>query len=365
MQKPTSFIAAALTLAVASGGCFLDQPYKHRGPTVPENLGDGWPIAAPESVGIDPTVLASMHDQILREDRHFAILGLIIIKNGQMVFETYTRSLADRDRYHAIQSATKSVTSLVLGAARDRGLVPALDTTLCSILGDKCAGLDPRKLQITLEHLLTMRSGIAFDNDDFSMEIMVDKPADPLRYILDKPMYAGPGEQFYYRDADPQLISYALQALTGRAEESLAAEYFFAPMDITDYLWEWLPDGASTGAFALHLRPRDFAKLGQLMLDGGKWAGAQLVSSEWCTLASAAKLVVPDGPPDNPLGYGYYFWVPTTPTSYVFWGTGGQFVLVVPAQNLVAVQVALPDSSGEIHGADIMDFIELTRPLWQ
>jgi CubicO group peptidase (beta-lactamase class C family) len=365
MRKPTALVAATLTLAVASCGCFLDQPYKHRGPTVPENLSDGWSIATPESVGIDPAVLASMHDQILREDRYFGILGLVIIKNGQMVFETYTRSLADRDRYHALQSATKSVTSLVFGAARDRGLVPALDTTLCSILGDTCAGLEPRKLKITLEHLLTMRSGIAFDNSDFSIEIMVDQPADPLRHILGKPMYAAPGEQYYYRDADPQLISYALQTLTGRTEEDLAAEYFFGPLGITDYLWEKVPGGANTGAFALHLRPRDFAKLGQLMLDGGKWAGAQRVSSEWCALASTAKLTTPDSPPDNPLGYGYYFWVPTTPTSYAFYGHGGQFVLVVPAKNLVAVQVALPDSSGEMHGADIMDFIELTRPLWQ
>jgi CubicO group peptidase (beta-lactamase class C family) len=245
-------------------------------------------------------------------------------------------------------------------------LVPPLDTTLCAILGSSdCTGLEPRKLRITLEHLLTMRSGIAFDNADFSMEIMVDKPANPLHYILAKPMYAAPGEQYYYRDADPQLLSYAMQRLSSRTLESLAAEYLFAPMGIADYFWDTVPDGASTGAFALHLRPRDFAKLGQLMLDGGQWAGTPLVSSEWCTLAATAKVLTPDGPPDNPLGYGYYFWVPTTPASYAFCGHGGQYVLVVPAKGLVLVQVALPDSSGEIHGANIMDFIALTQPLWQ
>jgi CubicO group peptidase (beta-lactamase class C family) len=360
------FIVAIVALTFAAGGCFLDQPYKHRGPTKPENLGDGWSIATPASVGIDEAVLAAIHDEILREDRHFGILGLLIIKSGQLVFETYTRSLADRDRYHAIQSATKSVTSLILGAVRDRGLLPPLDTTLCSILGSTdCAGLEPQKQQITLEHLLTMRSGIAFDNDDFSTEIMVDKPANPLHHILSKPMYAAPGERYYYRDADPQLIVYALQRLTGRTEESLAVEYFFGAMGITHYLWETVPDGASTGAFALHLRPRDLAKFGQLMLDGGKWAGAQLLSPEWCTLATTAKVATFDGPTDNPLGYGYYFWVPTTPSSYAFWGTGGQFVLVVPAKQLVLVQVGLPDASGEMHGSGLLDFIALTRPLWQ
>jgi CubicO group peptidase (beta-lactamase class C family) len=255
---------------------------------------------------------------------------------------------------------------IAAGFARLRSQPPqALDTTLCSILGEACAGLEPRKLAITLEHLLIMRSGIAFDNADFSVEMMVEKPANPLRYILDKSMYASPGERYYYRDADPQLVSYALQALTGHTEESLGAEYFFGLMGIRDYLWEQMPDGANTGAFALHLRPRDFAKLGQLMLDGGKWAGVPLISAEWIALASTAKLVTPDGPPDRPLGYGYYFWIPNEPVSYAFCGHGGQFVLVVPAKGLVLVQVALPDTSGEMHGADIYDFVELTRPLWQ
>lgn len=365
MDRRTPFVAASLTLLVGAGGCWLDQPYKHRGPAVPEELGDGWVIGTPEGVGIDPAALAGIHDEILREDRHFGILGLLVIKDGQLVFETYTRSLGDRDRTHALQSVTKSVTSLVLGAARDRGTVPPLDTTLCSIVGEACAGLEPAKLDITLEHLLTMRSGIAFDNDDFSIEIMVDGPGDPLRYILEKPMYAAPGERFYYRDADPQLVSHALQRLHGRTLESLGAEYLFAPLGIRDWYWETVPGGASTGAFALHLRPRDLARLGQLMLDGGRWGGAQVVSSEWLTLATTPRVDVPDRPPELPLRYGYYFWIASTPAAHALWGHGGQFVLVVPDKRLVLVQVALPDTSEDLHGSQLEHFVALTRPLWE
>jgi CubicO group peptidase (beta-lactamase class C family) len=361
MRARTVFVAALFALLAVTAGCFLDQPYKHRNTTVPADLGDGWTISPPAAVGVDPAVLAGIHNEILREDQYFGILGLLIVKDGKLIFETYTRSTEDRDRVHALQSATKSVTSLVLGAARDRGAVPALDTTLCSILGSDCAGLEPAKLAITLDHLLTMRSGIAFDNSDFSMEIMVGKPDNPLRYILEKPMYAAPGQQYYYRDADPQLVSYALQRLTGRTLESLGVEYLLRPLGVREYYWDSVPGGASTGAFALHLRPRDFAKLGQLMLDGGRWAGTQLVSSEWCTLATTAKLDVPD----SPFKYGYYFWITTTPQAYAFFGHGGQFVLVVPAKNLVAVQVALPDTSGDLSGGKLEDFVELTRPLWQ
>jgi CubicO group peptidase (beta-lactamase class C family) len=362
MERQTVLVATLVALLTSASGCWLDEPYKHRGPTAPEDLGDGWVIGTPEGVGLNPAALAAIHDEILREDRHFGILGLLVIKDGQLVFETYTRSPADRDRIHAIQSATKSVTSLVLGAARDRGTVPPLDTTLCSIVADKCAGIEPAKLKITLEHLLTMRSGIAFDNDDFSLEIMVDRPADPLRHILDKPMYAAPGERYYYRDADPQLVSYALQRLHGRTLERLAVEYLFTPLDITDYFWDAVPDGASTGPFALHLRPRDFAKLGQLMLDRGQWDGAQVLSAEWCDLATTAWVDTPD----DPFDYGYYFWVATTPPSYAFFGHGGQFVLVVPTKHLVLVQVALPDTSGDdLHGGMLDAFVALTRPLWE
>jgi CubicO group peptidase (beta-lactamase class C family) len=360
-MRRVAFAFSLFALLAAIGGCFLDRPYKHRNTTVPEDLGDGWAIAPPASVGIDPAVLASIHEEILREDQYFGILGLLIIKDGKLVFETYTRSVEDRDRVHPLQSVTKSVTALVLGAARDRGLVGALDTTLCSIVGSECAALEPAKQAITLDNLLTMRSGIAFDNSSFSMEIMVYRPDDPLRYILEKPMYAAPGAQFYYRDADPQLVSHAIQRLTGRTLESLGVEFLLQPLGVKEHFWDHVSDGTTTGGFGLHLRPRDFARLGQLMLDGCRWGGAQVVSSEWCTLASTAKVDVPG----SPFGYGYYFWVTSTPQAYAFFGHGGQFALVVPSKNLVAVQIALPYTSGDLHGARLDDFVALTRPLWQ
>jgi CubicO group peptidase (beta-lactamase class C family) len=101
------------------------------------------------------------------------------------------------------------------------------------------------------------------------------------------------------------------------------------------------------------------------MLDGGRWGGAQLVSTEWCTLATTPRVDVPDSPPELPEQYGYYFWITSTPPAYALWGHGGQFVLVVPDKRLVLVQVALPDTSSDLHGGDLEDFVALTRPLWQ
>jgi CubicO group peptidase (beta-lactamase class C family) len=353
--------AVALALVALAGlacGCHgLDEPYKFRHTTVPEALDDGWPIASPEDVGLDPTILADIHDQLLREDRYFATLGFLVAKDGKLVFETYLRDPADRDHVQHLQSGTKSVTSLVFGMARDRGLVPDLDATLCSIVAPACDGLDPRKRDITLRHLLTMRSGLDFSNDVFSMELWVGRPSDPLRYILEKPLFAAPGEVFDYRDADPQLIAYALERLAGRRERDLAREWLFEPLGIRDVYWDVGTGGVTMAPHGLHLRPRDFAKLGQLALDGGAWKGNRLVSGDW--IAASTGRQTESNLED--FGYGYYWWTVPEFGGFSAWGHGGQFALSIPSKRLLLVQVARPD--GELHGSALADFVELVRPL--
>jgi CubicO group peptidase (beta-lactamase class C family) len=339
-------------------GCLLDAPYKVDFGTTPEDLQDGWPVAEPEDVGLDPGVLDDIHAQLLREDQFFGTLGVLIAKDGVLVFETWLRDPADRDEIHHLQSATKSVTSTMVGIGRDQGFVPALDTTLCSILGDACDGLEAKKKEITLEHLLTMRSGLDLDNEFMAYDLFIKEPEDPLRFLLDQPLYADPGEKFYYRDVDPQLSSYALEALTGRTEEDLAREYLFAPLEITD--WYWLPvhDGTSTGPFGLHLLPRDFAKFGQMALDGGVWKGTRVVSESW--LAEATAVREPDA--WEGWSYGYNWWISPDGDAMTAAGHGGQFTMWVPDEGILAVQVALPDA--ELHGSAPQEFYDLIRPLW-
>ena len=339
--------------------CFvLDAPYKFRNTTVPEVLDDGWPVGTPEDVGLDPAALEDLHDEILREDRFFGTLGVLIAKDGVLVFETYVRDPADRDEIHHLQSATKSVTSTLVGVARDRGLFDSVDTTLCSILDSACDGLEDRKHDITLRHLLTMRSGLALDNDHMAYDLVIKKPDDPLRYLLELPLMADPGELFNYRDVDPQLNAYAIEELSGERESAFAEEVLFAPLGITDTYWLELDDGASTGAFGLHLRPRDFAKFGEMVLDGGTWGGVQVVSPEW--LEEALMVDEPDA--WEGWGYAYNWWVSPDGDALTAAGHGGQFAMWVPAEHLLAVQVGLPDA--ELHGSAPQDFYDLIRPLW-
>jgi CubicO group peptidase (beta-lactamase class C family) len=352
-----------LLLATLGAGCLLDEDFKHRGPTQPEPLNDGWAIATPESVGLDPQALAAIHDELLRPERFVGTLAFLVVKDNQLVFETYLRRLSDRDHVHHLQSTTKSVTSVMFGIGRNQGWMPALDTTLCSILADQCVGLEPRKQTITLEHLLTMRSGLDFNNTDFSVEMWVDKPAHPIRHILDKRLFADPGAVFNYRDADPQLVGYAMQALAGRNEESLAREFLFSPLGITDYYWDYGAQGETMAAHGLHLRPRDLAKFGQLVLDGGVWNGTRVVSQEWLDLATTTKVQDTD---HERLGYGYYWWTVPEAPGFSTWGHGGQYAFVIPGKRMVLVMVSYPDTSVDyMHGGMLEQFIDLTKPLWQ
>jgi CubicO group peptidase (beta-lactamase class C family) len=233
-----------------------------------------------------------------------------------------------------------------------------VDATACALLGDACDGLEAIKETITVEDLLTMRSGLDLDNLHMAYELTVRKPDDPLRYLLELPLYADPGEEYDYRDVDPQVMSYVLQEQAGRTEEAFARDVLFPVLGADDVYWLDLHDGASTGAFSLHLRPRDFAKLGQVCLEGGTWAGERIVSEAWLDASTTIRI------PNAAEGwhYGYNWWISPEEDAFTASGHGGQFAMWFPEENLVAVQVALPDAG--LHGNAPGVFYELVRTLW-
>jgi CubicO group peptidase (beta-lactamase class C family) len=345
---------------ILCAGCLLDSPYKVRGTTVPEDLHDGWSVGTPESVGLDPVVLADIHEELLYDDAWFASLGLMVAKDDTLVFETYLRDPADRDAFHHVMSVTKSVTSLVVGVGRDEGWFPELSTTICSVFGSSCDGLEPAKLRITFADLLTMRSGIDVPEETYSMEMWVRQPDDPLRYILEHPMYAEPGEEFLYREADPQLVTFAMELLTGRSETDIANDALFTPLGITNWYWEHGPTGVTIGSYGLHLAPRDRAKIGRLVLHEGTWNDVPLVSSAW--IGESTTVLVGDA--YRGLDYGDYWWLEEGVIAA--WGHGGQWVVVVPEEDLIVAHFARDDTDMPISDVpELPDFLDLIRPIWE
>lgn len=338
--------------------CVSDATFKITGSTIPDQLNDEWDLASPEDFGISRQTLDSIYTQLISEDKYFNVKSLLIVKNGYLVFETYCRDFNDRNHYGRIQSVTKSITSLLFGIIYSEGYVDSLNQTLYSIYPDKFSANETKR-SITLRHLLTMTSGLSFDNDDFSVEIYSDKPRDPIKYILNKPMYADPGEEFYYRDCDPHLLSYAISRLTGMSEELFARERLFTPLNIKDYYWGSDHTGTTMGAHGLHLKPRDLAKIGQMVLDNGKWKGQQIIDSAWIAESTRHHIDTPFITEPNVRGYGFYWWTLPHWEAVEAWGHGGNYILIIPNQQLVIVMTSLPDSDDDIVGTRPDQFHEL------
>lgn len=359
----TVVLTASLFVALFFlSGCVSDAPFKVRSSTVPEQIDDGWPVGTPEEVGISREALDRVYAAFVSEDRYFNAKSLLVVKDGKLVFEAYCRTLKDRDRYGHVASVTKSITSLVFGIIKSQGYIDSLGQTLYSVIPDRFPS-DERKRAITFRHLLTMTSGLSFDNDVFSVEIYVDKPSDPARYILKKPLYADPGQQFYYRDCDPHLISYVIRQLTGKTEEQWARERLFEPLGISDYYWDSDHTGTTMGAHGLHLKPRDLAKFGQMILDHGRWNERQIVDSTWVAVSTQKQVETDYRIEPHVYYYGYYWWILPRWKAFTAWGHGGNFVFIVPAKQMVIVMTSMPDVDDDVVGTGLEQFEELISPL--
>ncbi|HLP40586.1 MAG TPA: serine hydrolase, partial [Fibrobacteria bacterium] len=160
-------------------------------------------------------------------------------------------------------------------------------------------------------------------------------------YVLSKPMAVAPGSQWTYNSAGPNLLHAAVPALTGMDAFRFARENLFAPLGIEDFKWGAQPNGVAEGSAKMFLRPRDMAKLGYLCLKGGVWKGVQVVPSPWVEQSTRFKR---SAKPKSPNDYAYLWWVRrvTTPKGavieyYQAEGDGGQYIVVVPVQDLVVV----------------------------
>ena len=349
-------ISVVITFISLLTGCLLDGSLKHRNTAVPEQLGDDWEISSPTAEGMDEAFLAEVYDMFYDEGRYYNALALLIVRNGKLVFETYSRGPKDRERLHHVQSVTKSVTSLVFGMVRDAGYFAVLDAPCASFMPEKFA-VAPDKSAITPRHLLTMRSGIAFDNDVFSVELHIKSPDDPVTYILGKPMYADPGEKFYYRDCDPHLLSALVSHVTGRTLEQWAKAYLFPEIGIAEYHWLEDPEGTTTGAYGIYLKPRDLARLGQFVLQRGTWNSIEVISSGW--VDESTTFQTETGFSD--FDYGYYWWTVPELNAFTAWGHGGNSIFIAPAKDLVVVMISLPDVDNDTVGTKLPEFIPLAR----
>jgi CubicO group peptidase (beta-lactamase class C family) len=201
------------------------------------------------------------------------------------------------------------------------------------------------KKDITLRHLLMMRSGLEW-SEQASNDGLLGDPAtllsqDLTEGILSLPIAHPPGDAWNYSTADVQLVSAIVQQATGVSMKAFAAEHLFAPLNIQEFEWQQLTNSTTVGGTLLRLTPRDMAKLGQLYLQQGRWAGQPVLPADWVSLTTA-----PQGLADNVDWYGYLWWLrgrgyyDARSNALVAYGYGGQFIVVLPELDLIVVTTA-------------------------
>ena len=237
---------------------------------------------------------------------------------------------------HDIASVTKSVTSTLVGIAVDRGLLQLDQGMLEFFAGIAPAPAGDGKEDIELSHLLTMSSGLECGYREGEQELYEMKAAaDYVKYALELPMAATPGDAFAYCSPGSHLLSAMVSTVAQQTTHAFAEENLFAPLGISESVWPEDPQGVNHGWGDLQLYPRDMARIGQLFLDDGQWNGTQIVSPEWVEEATKAFMTVDtDG-----TGYGFQWWILSGDFEglYEARGRGGQAIIVWPDTNIIAV----------------------------
>jgi CubicO group peptidase (beta-lactamase class C family) len=308
--------------------------------TPPEESSSYWPTEAwrtstPEEQGIDSAGLVEMLDQI--EEEGYPIHGIAIVRNGYLVLEAYVHPFRAEDR-HYIASCTKSFVSALIGITLEQGYIDNLDQKLLDFFPERTvANVEAHKEAITLEHLLTMSSGLDWPGTRLaeSLQTQMSQSQDWVQFVLDRPMAQEPGSSFRYNSGGSHLLAAIIRQTTGRTPLEFARENLFKPLGITDVYWPADPSGLNVGGGGLELRLTDLARFGYLYLQQGVWAGQALLPAKWVAASTTAQIET--GYLDY--DYGYQWWVDPA-GGYHARGYGGQYIFVLPEQNMVVVFVS-------------------------
>lgn len=353
------FLAAGILLT----GCMKSGDLKIARNSTPQQLDDGWAVASPQAAGLNTTLINQALDMFFDEDLYPTSKSLLIIKDNKLVVESYARDLSDRDRLHNIRSVTKSVTSLLFGIAIDENLFDSdLSRTVYSYIPTYFDSVALKK-DISMYHLLTMRTGLRWENDINTLELFNSKRfVSSMRLVVQQPMNYAPGTWFNFNDGAPHIFSGMIADTAKMSLEEFAVEHLFSKIGISSYFWEKHDDGLNYGSLGLYIKPRDMAKIGQLMAQNGSWNSEQVVSSSWISestsvqLSEAYTLFEP---------FGLYWWIRPDNDAFCAIGNGGQFIYVVPSRNLVIVHTAMPSTGNSFEGVSLSDFEKLVDLILQ
>lgn len=269
-----------------------------------------------------------------------SIRSVLIQQNGELKLEEYFRN-ALADYPYNIKSASKSIISILVGIAVDRGNI-SLEETLGDYFPDYFEEHpDPQKENIRIRHLLSMQAGLettSFYN--YGRWAISD---NWVEFQLNQPLEEEPGGKMVYSTGVSHLLSVILTKATGMSTKAFADQYLFDPLNIRVGGWDQDPQGYYMGGNNLALTPQALLKIGQMMLNGGIWEDRQIVSKQWVeeSFQSYTRSNF------NPYNYGYMWWNREVGDHKVHfaWGFGGQYIFIVQDLHAVAVITSFLDGA--------------------
>jgi CubicO group peptidase (beta-lactamase class C family) len=324
-----AFVGAALA-AFMSGASICSEPPHIQDATETIWPTKEWQTSSPEEQGMDSKELTKLVDF----GTTLSLDSLLLVRHGKIVAEAYYAPCS-AGIPHAIYSATKAVISTLISIASKDGLPDSPNRRVLDFFDRRSiATIDDRKEAITVQSLLNMTSGIEWSMPDSMFEM--ERSADWVKFVLDRPMSSAPGEVFNYSNGNAHLLSAILTKLTGMSALDYAKTKIFGPLGINDLSWGHDPQGISNGGQGLYLQPRDMAKFGYLYLRNGAWEGKQLFLSDWIDKVTHTT-VDPHAPGEPELRYSNFFWVLPDKHVYMAAGYHGQVIMVFPDLDVVAV----------------------------
>jgi len=335
----------------------------------PEFINDGFEVGTLEDVNIDSVLLKKAVDKI-NCGKYDEVHSMLIFKDNKLVFEEYFqghrykwdgtnhqggRISWDKSTLHGVMSVSKSITSTCIGIAIDKGFIKSVHQSIFDYLPNHQHLKTSDKEKITIEHLLTMTSGLEWNEwdlflSDTSNDIVgiwfQDK--DPISFILEKSLINNPGTTFTYSGGNTAVLGEIIKNATNMELDKFSEEYLFKPLEIDSANWaEKFNDGVIEAGGGLEITPRDMVKIGVTYLNNGIFNDKQIISKQWIekstTLYSNNKNINIPGHTSGIHGYSYSWWLKSYTKSgeeinmYHAVGWGGQEIIILPELNTVVV----------------------------
>jgi CubicO group peptidase (beta-lactamase class C family) len=336
-MRPVGRIATALIVAQ----CLAIFSAHAAAPDYPGSSQTPWPTkdweaSTPEAQGMDSAALARLVDQVgtYKQD------SLLVIRHGKIVADAYYAPYAPNIR-HDLRSVTKSFIGTLTAIELKESLLDSVDHPIVDLFADKhISNLDDAKKAMTVQNMLDMTSGLAWDEDAYTPDEPISrmyKSPDPTEFVLSQPMSDPPGARFDYNGGNPYVLSAVITKKAGRDALDFARDELFKPLGISSVRWgDADGQGVTDGESRLYLTPHDMAKLGYLYLHRGVWDGEQIIPSSWVDRVRQGPVTATHG-----FHYANLWWSLPDKDAFMARGRHSQIILVLPKLDVVALMTGV------------------------